>query len=315
MALLGTTTSAAAASSNGTRTTPRETLRSQGCGSSTIGPGEENVTTTSGGVERSYIRHVPPQHDGKTPLPLIVSIHGLGEGAALHTRTTQWGPRADHNGFIAVFPQGINSRWNPSIGSPDLAFIGDLLDDVETTLCVNTNRVYVTGYSLGGFMTSAIACVYADRIAAVAPVAGLFNPNGCAPSGPVPVLTFHGTADNWVPYVRFGIEHNVATWAQRNGCEGSPAATSVPGDDVVQITKFTYPCPKGAEVQFYRITDGGHAWPGSEFSRSIAAAIGYTTFAINASDLIYDFFAAHKLHPHGGHHAVIASSGRERNDA
>ena len=71
----------------------------------------------------------------------------------------------------------------------------------------------------------------------------------------------------------------------------------MPGDDVVNITKFTYDCPASAEVEFYSIENGGHAWPGSEFSRAIEAAVGYTTLAINATDLIWDFFRSHQLHP------------------
>jgi polyhydroxybutyrate depolymerase len=274
----------------------RDDIPSAGCGTSKIGAGEENVTTTSGGVERTYIRHVPPQHDGTHPLPLIISIHGLGEGASLHTRTTEWGPRADEHGFVVVFPQGINSLWDPSPEGPDVAYIGHVLDEVEATLCVDMNRVYVSGFSLGAFMTSAVACVYADRVAAVAPVAGISDFDGCAPARPVPVITFHGTADNWVDYDRFHVERNVAAWAERNGCGTPPTSTSVPGDDVVTIDKFDYPCPPGAEVEFYRITKGGHAWPGSEFSRLIVKAVGYTTFAITASDLIWDFFSAHQLH-------------------
>ena len=113
---------------------------------------------------------------------------------------------------------------------------------------------------------------------------------------PVPALTFHGTVDNWVAYGP--IPGNVAAWAQRNGCDATPpSAPSVPGDAVVTITKFTYDCPASAEVEFYSIENGGHAWPGSEFSRAIEAAVGYTTFAINATDLIWDFFRTHQLHP------------------
>jgi polyhydroxybutyrate depolymerase len=273
----------------------RGAVPSAGCGSSTVSAGDVEVTTNSGGVARTYIRHVPPRHDGNTPLPLVVSIHGLGEGANLHTINTQWGPRADAAGFVAVFPQGIGSRWSPSLGSADVAFIGHLLDEIESMLCIDTNRVYVTGFSLGAFMTTAVACAYADRVAAVAPVAGIGNPAGCSPSRPVPVLTFHGTVDTWVSYTP--IPGNVAAWAGRNGCATPAAARTVPGDAVVSITKFTYPCAGNADVQFYSIENGGHAWPGSEFSRSIAAAVGYTTFAINASDLIWEFFRTHHLHP------------------
>jgi polyhydroxybutyrate depolymerase len=285
---------AASAATLGDSTTRRDAIASAGCGTSAVRSGETNVATTSGGVERTYIRHVPPAHDGTKPLPLLVALHGLGEGP-LHRQMTEWGPRADAHGFVVVYPQAIGGAWDLSFAGADVAFIGHLLDEAGSTLCIDTNRIYVSGLSYGAFMTSTIACVYADRVAAVAPVAGIHAPDDCSPARPVPVLTFHGTDDNWVDYERFQIENNVAAWAQRNGCPTSPRSTSVPGDDVVSITRIEYPCPPHAEVQFYRITNGGHAWPGSEFSRSIAAAVGYTTFAINASDLIWEFFESHQL--------------------
>ena len=97
-----------------------------------------------------------------------------------------------------------------------------------------------------------------------------------------------GRSTIWVGYA--SIPGKVAAWAARNGCGATPASAPVPGDAVVNITKFTYDCPESAEVEFYSIENGGHAWPGSEFSRAIEAAVGYTTFAINATDLIWDFF-------------------------
>src|SRR5690606_27992207 len=54
-------------------------------------------------------------------------------------------------------------------------------------------------------------------------------------------------------------------------------------------------CPQGADVEWYSIGEGGHAWPGSEFSKAIASAVGYTTFAIEATDLIWAFFDAHPM--------------------
>ena len=133
----------------------------------------------------------------------------------------------------------------------------------------------------------------ADRVAAVAPVAGLRNPPGCAPTRPVPAITFHGTADTWVDHT--GLPENVAAWAERNGCGPTPIEASIPGDDVVSITRVRYPCEPEAAVVLYDIEGGGHGWPGSPFSRAIESVVGYTTFAISATDLIWDFFAAHPM--------------------
>ena len=270
-------------------------LPSAGCGTSSVRAGEETLTTVAGGVSRTYIRRVPAAHNGVNPRPLVVDIHGLYQGAVLQEQNSDWAPRADRDGIVVVYPQGVDSIWNIGVGSSDVAYFGQMLDEIEAALCIDTNRIYVDGFSLGAFLTSAIICTYGDRIAAVAPVAGINVPGGCAPARPVPVLTIHGTLDNWVGYT--SIPGKVAAWAARNGCGATPTTAAVPGDAVVNITKFTYDCPDSAEVEFYSIENGGHAWPGSEFSRRIEAAVGYTTFAITATDLIWDFFRSHQLHP------------------
>jgi polyhydroxybutyrate depolymerase len=171
-------------------------------------------------------------------------------------------------------------------------------------------------------MTSAIACRYADRFAAAAPVAGIRNIKGCDPSRPVPVIAFHGTADGFVDYngglgakaaqlpagdgsgrtlaevgaVDAGakgptIPEITADWAKRNGCATKPTETSVAAD----VTLIKFPCPKNDEVELYRVTGGGHTWPGSEFSKQIVSAVGPTTSSISANDLIFKFFEAHPL--------------------
>ena len=213
----------------------------------------------------------------------------------LQERNSDWAPHADRDGIVVVYPQGIDSIWNIGVGSPDVAYVGQVLDETEAALCIDTNRVYVDGFSLGAFLTSAIVCTYADRIAAVAPIAGIYMPvrlhtgaSGSRAHDPRDARQLGRV------HVDPGTGRGVGG-AQRLRRDANPAP--VPGDAVVNITKFTYDCPASAEVEFYSIENGGHAWPGSEFSRAIEAAVGYTTFAINATDLIWDFFRSHQLHP------------------
>ena len=245
------------------------------------------------------VPHVHPPGAGRARRRDAASAHHRPPWSVSRRRAPgaeqRLGTARDRDGIVVVYPQGIDSTWNIGVGSPDVAYFGQLLDETEAALCIDTNRVYVDGFSLGAFLTSAIVCTYADRIAAVAPIAGIYVPSGCTPARPVPALTIHGTLDNWVGYT--SIPGKVAAWAARNGCGATPTTEAVPGDDVVNITKFTYDCPASAEVEFYSIENGGHAWPGSEFSRAIEAAVGYTTFAITATDLIWDFFRSHQLHP------------------
>jgi polyhydroxybutyrate depolymerase len=296
---------------------------SPGCKKTQVGPsGEAKITMTSGGQERWYFRHVPA--GARQPLPVVLDLHGYSEGATVHVMMSKLGPFGDEHGFVTITPQGLGpiARWDTDLGSKDVAFIGDLLDEVEQTLCVDQSRIFVTGLSNGAFMTSAIACKYADRVAAAAPVAGIRDIAGCKPSRPVPVIAFHGTGDTFVAYDG-GLGSSVANlpapdgsgktlgqqgldaaqpkgpsipeitaaWAKRNGCQTKQIEKAVTAD----VDLLTFSCPKGAEVQLYRVNGGGHSWPGSAFSQQVSSVVGPTTMSISADDLMWKFFQAHPL--------------------
>jgi polyhydroxybutyrate depolymerase len=299
---------------------------SAGCRASPVAPGEQQVDTTSAGAPRFYLRNVPSSYDGKQPVPVVVDLHGRLEGAQLHETNSMLGAFGAQHGFVTITPQGSGAvvpSWDPGFGSPDVRFVGDLLDEVERTLCVDTRRVFVAGYSGGAFLASTLACVDAKRIAAIATVSGLMNPAGCKPARPLPVVAFQGTGDEWVAYTgglgpraqaasaddgtgrmladapdgkavaRSASTPTVtAAWAKRNGCSAKPTEAAIASD----ITLVRYRCPNHADVQLYRVAGGGHTWPGSEFSRAIEFAVGPTTFSINADNVIWSFFQAHPRH-------------------
>ena len=299
---------------------------SAGCAATqTVMPGSSNQVLAAGGDEGTYVREVPPSYSGRTPLPVVIDLHGWGEQAAFQEQITELGDYGAAHGFITITPQVDEPGlvWQLGLSGKDVVFIGALLDTVEKNLCVDTNRIYVAGYSFGAFFTSTLACVYAGRIAAVAPVAGIQNPAACHPSRPVPVVAFHGTADPFVPYLggigsaslklpapdgshrTLGqvlgkkastfkgptIPENTAAWAKRNGCAPRPTEQTV----ATRVTLITYSCPKGDAVELYRVTGGGHAWPGSPVSKAIAPFVGYTTMAISADQIMWAFFVAHPL--------------------
>jgi len=295
---------------------------SSGCGTSKVATvtavDDERHTMAINGVERFYLLTVPKAHDGTKPLSLVFDFHGLGEGAQIHRQMSNLGALATKEGFIAVFPNGTGTplRWdvNPEHQpNDDLAFVDAMLEQLGADLCVDTSRVYSTGLSYGAIMTSFLLCQRADMFAAVAPVAGLQMPKGCQPKRPVPILTFHGTAD---PILKFdgtvgdlasilagqkpveatttvppdlrgvGYPANVAAWAKSNGCDDEPTDANL----TESVIRRVYTCPAGADVEFDIILGGGHAWPGSEFSRSIANIVGPTTFEIDASVEAWKFF-------------------------
>ena len=135
---------------------------SSGCGSSTVKAVDAEKRTLPGS-DRWYLLTTPTEHDGSTPLPLVVDYHGLSEGAELHSMFSGFGAYAAKHGFILVAPNGTGSpvAWKVSPdrkGNPDLVFTDQMLDQLEKDLCVDTSRVYATGLSNGAFMSSALAC-------------------------------------------------------------------------------------------------------------------------------------------------------------
>ena len=224
--------------------------------------------------ERWYRQHVP-ERDGR--LPLVVDLHGYSEGADRHASVTRFESLGDREGFVTVTPQGTGDlpSWDLSTQGADVAFIGEMLDDVERSLCIDADRVFVTGHSMGGFFISTLDCAIADRIAAFAPVAGMRDIPGCAQAHPVPVHVEHGTGDMTVLYegglssgaaaiLRMpedgpSIPALVEAWAARNGCAGDRPTERDEGN----VTTITYRC--GVELR--RIDGGPHEWPAGATER------------------------------------------------
>jgi polyhydroxybutyrate depolymerase len=311
-----------------TTTAAPEVAPSAGCDGAAAQPQADLVESSieSGGATRRYLLSSPATGAGDDPLPLVLDFHGLGEGADIHAGMTQLGPLGAEEGFVTVFPHGTGQpvHWNvgTDAANPDVAYVTALLDTVEAERCIDTARVYATGLSNGAMMASTVACTMADRVAAVAPIAGLTLPEPCEPSRPVPVLTVHGTAD---PILLFnggigtgvltaalgggeaaptttlppdldgaGYPETVRQWAEIDGCDVASAADERVSDEVVHRT---YDCPEDAPVEFYIVEGGGHSWPGSEFSRSIAQVVGPTTTDIDASAEAWAFFQRFALSP------------------
>jgi polyhydroxybutyrate depolymerase len=181
----------------------------------------------------------------------------------------------------------------------DVGFIRALIDELVKARGIDPKRVYATGMSNGGMMTYRLGCELSDKIAAIAPVAGALNVENCAPTNPVSVIIFHGTADEHVLYnggepirkvdvhrrVDKPVSYALSFWVTRDGCTATPQR-SEKGNICVQIYSGG---TDGAEVALYTVNGGGHAWPGGE-----AYLLGAEpTREISATDLMWDFFVRH----------------------
>ncbi|RJP49094.1 MAG: polyhydroxybutyrate depolymerase [Anaerolineaceae bacterium] len=240
-------------------------------------------------------------------------FHGGGGKAENAIRTSNFNEVADEEGFIVVYPNGTGPRevevftWNSGNccgnamleNADDVGFARAILKDVQAIAAIDPKRIYATGMSNGAMMSYRLACEAADVFAAIAPVAGTLNFEPCAPSEPVAVLHFHGTADQHVLYnggvgpesivgVDFAsVADSVGFWVVFNGCVPQPATSQMDG---VQHEVWAG-CENGASVGLYTIFGGQHAWPGSDGPGWVGGDKPSQT--VSATQLIWEFFAAH----------------------
>lgn len=269
---------------------------------------EVAVGTEERAIEkRTYRFHMGK--DAKKPAPLVIALHGAGSNGLQTEVLTGLSALADQKGFAAAYPDGTNRLWRYDGFSPDIDFIRDLIDELVKSGEVDRTRVYVTGISNGAYLSNRLACEIGDRIAAIAPVSGTMPKlmaERMKPERPIPVMYFHGTDDKVVGYdgtdmftkraASLGAEEWVAWWAKKNGGAEKPEVEKMPdrADDGTTVERWSYKeTEKGAPVIFYKITGGGHTWPGSKVD--IEKVLGRTTKDIDASELMWGFFEKHRL--------------------
>ncbi|MBN9122440.1 MAG: hypothetical protein J0I06_25405 [Planctomycetes bacterium] len=251
-----------------------------------------------------------------TRAPLVVFLTGTGGTAAWVDHETGWSKLAAREGFALAIPEALPPdsnappsflanppRWNDGSPSPfdspesdDVAFIASVIDDAVNRCDVDPRRVFVTGFSNGAGMTFRFTAERADRVAAIAPVAGHLWVSDPKPSRPVPTLYTLGTRDHLIPFhggeVRLPWNNRLARrppvaetlerWAAAIGCSPIPVNRT---DGTVRIDR--YPGP----VTFDTVTvDGlGHHWPGGRAQLNPRTA-GPPSDAVNATEMIWEFF-------------------------
>ena len=290
---------------------------SPGC-SNVPSPGSRAVSLRYDGVDRTYDIVVPDTRAGE-PMAVVMGYHGFGNSAQEQATVSGLADRALAEGFVAVFPHGTDSEGStpayfnletvdePSLAD-DVGFTAALLDDVEADVCVDRTRIFAMGLSNGGMFVSTLACALGERIAAVAPVAGVHLLPDCD-GRPVPIIVTHGTADPVVPFddgggglvaladllgltgaaasqlrmfeavVETPATSWVESWAKHNGCSlDAPEVTVV--ETGVERTAYAG-CDAGGDVVLQAVEGGGHDWP--------------TAPGLDATTRALEFFRDHPL--------------------
>ena len=161
---------------------------------------ETQITMT---VQLNYLLYLPKEYGSEKDkkYPLILFLHGAGErGDDLNKVKVHGIPkiieREDDFPFIAVSPQcPANSWWT---FESELIALNALLDDIVSKFSVDEDRIYLTGISMGGFGTWALAMKYPERFAAIVPICGGGDPKNISAIKDIPAWVFHGAKDNTV---------------------------------------------------------------------------------------------------------------------
>ncbi|MCQ2280362.1 MAG: T9SS type A sorting domain-containing protein [Bacteroidales bacterium] len=280
-------------------------------------------TINHGGTDRQYLEYVPSSYNASTPAPVLFVLHGLGDDMANMFNASGFRSIANQHGWIIVTPQAleanisllgqtmsIGTAWNSGVsasllgnnivindGVDDSGLMMAILDDLIANYNVDQSKVYVTGFSMGGFMANRLAIEHGDRITAIASVSGTIGNEvkETAPTGHVSAMHIHGTGDGTVGYenaafnvvvtsvsVGLGAEATVDFWRNHNHCSATPTVTNFPdiANDSLTFEKYVYEGgDNGTKTAFIKVNGGDHTWyytPEND--------IDYTTE-------IYNFFA------------------------
>jgi polyhydroxybutyrate depolymerase len=225
------------------------------------GPGHHVLWAEHEGTTRPYALHVPDGYDGLVPTPLVVSLHGFGSNAARHAQASGLDPLSEMEGFVTLYPEGFAGSWNAGgccgaatvAGLDDVGYVIRAVRDASSMLCIDHERIYLTGTDNGGTMAWRMACEASEVFAAVAVISGELPDILCMPARPVSVIAFHAAFGGEIPWE--SAEESFTTWASLSDCPGAPLRANSSGSFCDSFEA----CSSGAGLSFCTVDD---AWTG-----------------------------------------------------
>jgi poly(3-hydroxybutyrate) depolymerase len=248
-----------------------EPVRSEGCGKALGALTTGTHSLTSSNMQREYTIDIPDDYDAEKPYRLIFAWHWINasDEAVVNGQTANGGEvwayyglkhQADSAGDPAIFiaPQSRNGRWDEQ----DHVLFDDLLALAKTELCVDTSRVFATGFSFGGMITYSLSTNHQMQLRAVAGLSPA-NFNIYLPTDthqPIAYMSTTGMDDTLCPWdggPDRGALHAAIGHAEDNGCTiPDPVPTTTKGSRTFLCHDFTG-CQAGYPVKACTF-DGGH---------------------------------------------------------
>jgi len=237
----------------------------------------QKCSLTHNGIYREYYIYIPSTYTSSSNASLMFVLHGYGSNATNILYYSDFQSLSEQDEYILVYPQGalLNgvTHWNVggwTLGSTinDVDFIETIIEIVSDEYYINTNRIYSTGMSNGGYMSYHLAC-NTNLFAAVASVTGSMTPetyNNCNPRNTSSVLQIHGLQDYTVPYTGAPwsktIPEVMEFWGQINDCNEAPLSSIADQSNGTYIYYDSYQdCNNNSGVELILHSSMGHTWP------------------------------------------------------
>jgi len=290
------------------------------CGTRSGQRGKTVRSLTVGSMQRSYVAYLPQSANPSTPVPFVYVFHGASQTGSELYDMTEYAKLADTEGIAVVFPdgQGVSSAtgtgvlapWNVSDGAlccglgafaananpVDFAFLDAIKADVLQDQCLDSQHVFATGFSMGGYFSHHVGCDRPD-FRAVAPHSGgtIASLDTCK-SGHMPIIIFHGDADPLIAAgcddptapVQSGFPASATLWAKKNGCQATYTTIPESGTGGNNGQCYLYDgCPADGQVELCTFPTLAHAWAGAPVCQNcIGSGAGYPS----ATQLEWAFF-------------------------
>ncbi len=234
----------------------------------------------------------PGSLPGGQKVPLLIALHGAGGGPQSMEGLSHFEYVARQYGFVVAFPGSCNDLhpW----GTPqDFTYMTALIGQLIASQNIDPSRVYIAGFSAGGYETWQIGCHLSGQVAAIAVVSGAMNGrlySSCALSRPVSELLMVGTNDSsrftGIPGRLPSPFQTTARWRALDGCALAPVSAARPLQVVSQQTWSL--CADASAVSLVLLQGAAHVWP----PIGAGAPANYS-----ASRAVWAFLSAHRAAP------------------
>ncbi|MCK9613051.1 MAG: PHB depolymerase family esterase [Bacteroidales bacterium] len=230
---------------------------------------------------RSYRVYTAPNYNPANPASLVITLHGLGDNMTNFSTALKFNYIADTANIVIICPQAISdaiagTAWNSGAGFmgyypnstvDDVGFINALVDTTKANYSIDSSKVYLCGFSMGGFMTERMALQSNSKFAAFASMSGTIGSGITSfnPGRPIRIAHFHGTSDATVAFSgnSYGVDADslINFWVLNNG--GSFTHDSIQYlntvNDNITVDRFKYSTGNpDNEVWFFRMNGADH---------------------------------------------------------